>query len=73
MFITTRKYFMSGNGGLESKEMLIDMDDISSVTECGYESRPYTGLTKVSMKNGDNFYASINIEDLKRQQEEKDE
>jgi len=65
MFIKTQKYFMTGNGGLGHKDVAINTDDISNIVECGFESRPYTGLRKISMKNGDKFYSSLRIEDLK--------
>ena len=62
--IKTRKYFMTGNGSLDHKDIAINPDDISSVSECGFECQPYTGLTLVAMKNGDKFYTSLRLEDL---------
>lgn len=65
MFIPAQKYFMTGNGNLGYKDIKINTDDISTVEECGYESRPYTGLKCVTMKTGEKIYASLNMEDIK--------
>ena len=64
MFIKCKNYIMTGNGSLDSHTVWINTDEISTITDCGFESRPYNGLTLVVMKNGDRFYSDIKTEDL---------
>jgi len=61
---------MTGNGSLDSKEIVLNKDEISSVEKCGYGSRPYDGLTLIIMKNGSKFYMSLDINKLKELNED---
>lgn len=64
MFIKAKRYFITGNGSLDYHITYINKSEISNIYECGYESRPYTGLNLVLMKNGDRFYSDLKIQDI---------
>lgn len=59
MFIKCQEYYMVGSGLLESREIVINTGDISTLHQCGHESRPYSGLQRIIMKNGTKVYVSL--------------
>jgi len=69
MFIKCQEYYMVGSGLLESREVIINSDEISSVHDCGFESRPYSGLQRVMMQNGNKIYASFDKSVLTKNEE----